>query len=110
MQRGDIYRVSLNPTQGYEQHGMRPVLIVSPDVFNQSLNTPIIVPISNGGAASRTRGFAVPLEGNGLTTTGYVLCNQVRAIDMNARGGVFLERVPQHVVDEVIAKLSTLIG
>ncbi|MHA3024895.1 type II toxin-antitoxin system PemK/MazF family toxin [Chromohalobacter israelensis] len=34
MRRGDIYLVSLNPTRGHEQKGMRPVLIVSPDAFN----------------------------------------------------------------------------
>lgn len=110
MERGDIYRVSLNPTQGYEQSGMRPVMVVSPRVFNQSLNTPLVVPITNGGGAARVRGFTVPLEGTGLATTGYVLCNQVRALDIGARNGQLLETAPQHVVDEVLAKLATLIS
>ncbi len=35
MKRGDIFLVSLDPTSGHEQQGTRPVLIVSPDDFNQ---------------------------------------------------------------------------
>jgi mRNA interferase ChpB len=34
MKRGDIYLVPLDPTEGREQRGNRPVLIVSPDEFN----------------------------------------------------------------------------
>lgn len=110
MQRGDIYRVSLNPTQGFEQQGMRPVLVVSPQAFNKTMNTPLVVPITNGGSAARTRGFTVSLDGSGLSTTGSVLCNQVRALDVNARGGEYVETAPQNVVDEVLAKLAVLIS
>ena len=110
MDRGDIYRVSLNPTQGYEQQGTRPVMVVSPMAFKQSLNTPLVVPITNGGGAARGKGFAVSLEDTGLVTTGYVLCNQVRALDIGARNGLLLETAPQHVVDKVLATLATLIG
>ncbi len=33
MRRGDIYLVALDPTEGHEQQGTRPVLVVSPDEF-----------------------------------------------------------------------------
>jgi mRNA-degrading endonuclease toxin of MazEF toxin-antitoxin module len=33
MERGDIYIVPLDPTQGSEQQGTRPVLVVSPGPF-----------------------------------------------------------------------------
>ena len=35
MNHGDIYLVSLDPTSGHEQKGMRPVLVVSPGPFNK---------------------------------------------------------------------------
>lgn len=35
MRRGDIYLVALDPTEGHEQQGTRPVLVVSPDEFNR---------------------------------------------------------------------------
>ena len=36
MKRGDIYLVALDPTAGREQQGHRPVLIVSPNDFNNA--------------------------------------------------------------------------
>ena len=63
MQRGEIWRVSLDPTAGHEQRGTRPVLIVSPRAFNELTGTPIVLPITSGGGFARRRGFAVPLDG-----------------------------------------------
>ena len=31
---GDIWMVNLNPTKGREQSGIRPVLVISVDLFN----------------------------------------------------------------------------
>lgn len=106
--RGDIYHVSLDPIQGREQAGRRYVLVVSPREFNR-LGTPLVCPITQGGAFARDRGFAVSLNGLGLRTHGVVLCNQPRVLDLQARSAAFTERVPQAVIDEVIAKLLTLL-
>ena len=70
MKRGDIYMVSLNPAQGREQQGHRPVLIVTPDAFNTVTKLPVVLPITNGGDFARRIGFAVELVG--LKTTGIV--------------------------------------
>lgn len=110
MRRGDIYLVSLNPTRGHEQQGTRPVLIVSPDAFNMAMGTPLIAPISTGGGFARSRGFTVSLEGTGTTTTGVVLCSQLRTLDIEERQGRFLEKVSQEVIDDVLAKLSLLVS
>ena len=61
MKRGDIYLVSLDPTAGHEQKGSRPVVIVSPDEFNQVTKLPVVLPITTGGDFARRLGFAVPL-------------------------------------------------
>jgi mRNA-degrading endonuclease toxin of MazEF toxin-antitoxin module len=42
MERGNIYRVSLDPTFGNEQQAMRPVLVISPDAFNRLNKTPLL--------------------------------------------------------------------
>ena len=110
MRRGDIYLVSLNPTRGHEQQGMRPVLIVSPDKFNLAMGTPLVAPISSRGGFARSRGFTVSLEGAGTTTTGVVLCNRLRTLDVEARQGRYLESAPQDVIDDVLAKLETLVS
>jgi len=110
MKRGDIFMVSLDPTSGHEQRGMRPVLVVSPDNFNRITQTPIILPITTGGNFARTAGFAVHLRGSGLKTTGVVRCDQPRSIDMQSRRGRKIETAPDEVVDEALAKLSAILG
>ena len=58
MNRGDIYLVSLDPTEGREQRGSRPVLLVSPTEFNEATKLPVVLPITNGGDFARRLGFA----------------------------------------------------
>jgi mRNA-degrading endonuclease toxin of MazEF toxin-antitoxin module len=108
VRRGDIYLVSLDPTAGNEQQGTRPVLVVSPDAFNEAIGVPVVVPITTGGAFARTRGFAVSLIGAGTRTTGVIRCDQVRSLDLAARHGRRLESVPQEILDDVLAKLAVL--
>lgn len=109
MERGDIYLVPLDPTAGHEQRGTRPVLIVSPLAFNKLTGTPIVLPITSGGNFARTAGFAVSLIGAGMETTGVIRCDQPRAIDIRARQGRKLENVPEVVINEVLAKLTTIL-
>jgi len=108
MERGEIWLVGLDPAEGHEQKGRRPVLIVSPEAFNRVTKVPVVVPITSGGSFARTAGFAVPLTGAGTETTGIVRCDQPRALDLAARGGRKLERVPDSVMDEVLARLGVI--
>ena len=108
MKRGEIWLVGLDPTQGHEQKGRRPVLIVSPEAFNRVTKVPVVLPITSGGNFSRTAGFAVPLADAGTKTTGIVRCDQPRALDLGARNGKKLESVPDAIVAEVLAKLTPI--
>jgi len=108
MKRGEIWLVSLDPTEGPEQKGRRLVLIVSPEPFNRVTRVPVVLPITTGGSFARTAGFAVPLTGAGTKTTGVVRCDQPRALDLRARHGKKLETVPVPIVDDVLAKLATI--
>jgi mRNA interferase ChpB len=108
MDRGDIFYVDLNPAKGKEQQGARHVLIVSPREFNRG-GTPLVCPVSQGGNFARHRGFAVSLSEAGTKVQGVILSNQPRILDVAARGGRFCEKAPEYVVDEVIAKLQTLL-
>jgi mRNA-degrading endonuclease toxin of MazEF toxin-antitoxin module len=84
-------------------------LIVSPGPFNRVTHTPVVVPITSGGNFARTHGFAVSLMGAGTTTTGVVRCDQPRALDLGARHGRKLESIPDAVMDEVLARLATIL-
>jgi mRNA-degrading endonuclease toxin of MazEF toxin-antitoxin module len=108
LDRGDIYHVDLNPISGREQAGSRYVLIVSPRAFNNP-GTPLVCPITQGGDLARRAGYAVSLGGAGTKTQGIVLCSQPRVLDLQARGGRFVEKAPDFIMDEVLARLATLI-
>jgi mRNA-degrading endonuclease toxin of MazEF toxin-antitoxin module len=109
MRRGEIWLVGLDPAEGHEQKGRRPVLIISPDAFNQVTRVPVVLPITSGGNFARTAGFAVPLAGAGTETTGVVRCDQPRALDLSARKGRKLENIPASIMDEVLAKVATIL-
>ncbi len=106
MKRGDIYLVSLDPTEGREQRGSRPVLIVSPEAFNEATRLPVVCPITNGGDFARRIGFAVPITG--IRTTGVIRCDQPRVIDLAARHGRKVDTLPDTIMQDVLARIATL--
>ncbi len=106
MRRGDIYLVSLDPTEGREQRGSRPVLIVSPIEFNEETKLPIVCPITSGGDFARRIGFAVPITG--IKTTGVVRCDQPRVLDLASRNARKVDTLPASIMEEVLAKLAPL--
>lgn len=106
MKRGDIFLVSLDPTEGREQRGSRPVLVVSPAEFNEVTRLPVVCPITSGGDFARRIGFAVPITG--IKTTGVVRCDQPRVLDLAARNGRKVDSLPGPILDEVMGKLATI--
>ena len=107
--RGDIIRVSLNPTVGRELEGqMRPALVLSPRRFN-ALGTALVAPITQGGNLARVAGFAVTLTGSGTQTQGVVLVNAVRMLDLEQRGARKVEAAPSEIVEEALAKLRAIL-
>jgi mRNA interferase ChpB len=106
MKRGDIYLVSLDPSQGREQRGSRPVLIVSPSEFNSATQLPIVCPITSGGDFARRIGFAVPISG--IKTTGVVRCEQPRVLDLSSRNARKVDTLPDAIMEEVLAKLAPI--
>ena len=106
MKRGDIYLVSLDPAEGREQRGGRPVLIVSPGKFNALTHLPVILPITRGGSFARRIGFTVSITGT--KTSGVIRCDQPRVLDLAARGARKVDSLPEPLIDEVLAKVCTI--
>lgn len=108
-QRGDIVRVSLNPTVGREQQGEgRPCLVLSPAEFNK-LGTALVAPITQGGHFARFQGFTVPLTGAGTETQGVVLASSVRTLDLRARQANLIEQAPAEIINEALARLAAIL-
>ena len=111
MRRGDICRVSLDPTEGRAQRGSRSVRVVSPAEFNEAAKLPVICPITSGGDFARRIAFAVPLTG--IKTTGVVRCDQPQVLDLgarNARNARKVDTLPAPIMEEVRAKLAPIFG
>ena len=105
--RGDIVLVNLDPSEGYEQKGMRSALVLSTNVFN-TLGIVLVAPITQGGDFARHAGFATPLSGSGTKTQGVALVNQVRMLDLEARGAKRVETAPEFVVEDALARLRAI--
>ena len=98
--------VSLDPTEGREQRGSRPVLVVSATAFNMATQLPVVCPMTNGGDFARRIGFAVTL--NGIKTTGVVRCDQPRVLDLTTRHARKVDTLPVDLMDEVLARLNPI--
>ena len=96
--KGDIIIMNFDPQAGFEQHGRRPALVVSNNTYNRHCKMVMVCPITN---TDKNHSFHIRLNGE-IRTTGVVLCDQVRALDLNARNAVFKERISEDMLDEVI--------
>jgi mRNA interferase ChpB len=68
-----------------------------------------VAPITQGGDFARYAGFAVTLTGTGCKTQGVALVNKIRMLDLAVRKARKVERVPQAVIDDAIARLVALL-
>ena len=75
-QRGEVYLVSLDPTQGREIKKTRPCVIVSPDELNSNLATYIVAPMTTGG---HPYPFRIPCRFQ--RKDGFIVIDQLRTID-----------------------------
>jgi mRNA interferase ChpB len=108
MNRGEIYSVNLEPVVGVEQQGMRPCLVISGRQFNAK-GLAWVFPISSGAQFARQAGFVVSLVNTGMTTSGVILCHQLRAVSIHGRFKKKIEVAPDYIVDEVLAKLQAIL-
>ena len=87
--QGDIVFLDLNPTKEHEQSGMRPVVVISTNIFNQNTKMVILCPITSNNKEFPTH---YKLEDT-KTVHGSVLCEHKRNIDYEIRNLKFVERL-----------------
>jgi mRNA interferase MazF len=99
VKQGDIIKLNFNPQSGHEQAGYRPAVIISNNFFNDKTNLCIVCPITN---TNRHFPLHVMLDSR-TKTTGVVLCEQLKAVDLKSRQYIFIEKMPADVLDEIIS-------
>ncbi len=106
--RGDIRWANLNPTLGHEQSGLRPVLILSNDIFNEK--TGIVIAIA---LTSKQPKFGFPLaleiDSADLPKKSWALMGQVRTLSTE-RIGKRLGQVSIEEIEQIIEGLNEIIG
>ena len=88
VRRGDVYYARLNPIEGSEQQGTRPVVVVSRDAINENSPVIIIVPVTTRKNRRKIYPSQVLLKaGDGeLPMESVALGEQVRAINKTRLG------------------------
>jgi mRNA interferase MazF len=106
--RGEIRWADLNPVRGREQSGLRPVLILSHDVFNDRSGTVIAVALTS---QPQRAGFPLTLELQApkLPKPSWVKISQIRTLSVE-RIGVRLGRSTPEELAQVIEGLNEIIG
>lgn len=102
VKQGDIIKVNFNPHVGHEQAGYRPALVVSNDTFNLNTKLAIVCPITN---TDNKFPLHIPLDSRTITT-GFVLCEHVKTLDLNARTYNFVEKIPEDILKKVCDIIS----
>jgi mRNA interferase MazF len=96
VEHGDIIWLDFDPQAGHEQKGRRPALVVSNKTFNSFSNLAIVCPITN---TNKNHPFHIKLDAR-TKTTGVILCDQARTVDIKARTYEFIEAAPKDIVFE----------
>ena len=106
--RGDIRWADLNPAKGHEQAGLRPVLILSHDIFNERSGTVIAVAITS---QPQKAGFPLTLElkTEDLPKRSWIKIGQIRTLSVE-RIGKIIGRVSLEEIEQVIEGLNEIIG
>jgi len=106
--RGDIYWADLNPIIGSEQGGLRPVLVLSENVFNERSGTVIAVALTS---QPQRAGFPLTLElyDTKLPKKSWVKISQIRTLSVR-RIRKKISRASEEEIASVVEGLNEIIG
>lgn len=103
-QKGDLVILTFDPQAGHEQQGRRPALIISNDLFNQRVGLAIACPITN-----TDRNFPFHIAVNSEHLSGFIMSEQVKSIDFQARNVKFVAKVDEEVLNHVLGLVESII-
>ncbi len=94
---GDIIKINFSPSEGHEQKGYRPGLVISDPATQKELNGLVtVLPITNSTSSFFTR---VNLDIYKLKTKGDILVDQVKVLDLSYRQYEYVEKAPKEALE-----------
>ena len=106
--RGEIYWADLNPVRGSQQAGVRPVLVISHDIFNQRSGTVIALALTS---QPQRAGFPLTfeLENPELPKKSWVKISQIRTLAIERIAERICSLEPE-ILDQIIEGLNEIVG
>lgn len=103
-EKGDIVWIDFSPTRGHEQAGVRPVLVLSPNMYNAKSGLMVACPIT-----SKVKGYPFEVRIQAKKINGVVLADQIKNLDWQARKVSFEERAPESAVTQSQELIEVLV-
>ncbi len=97
--------INFNPQLGHEQAGRRPGLVLSPLAYNKATSLAVVCPITS---QIKNNPFEVIIP-KGLLVQGAILADHVKNLDWTKRDVSLICKIPNQVVNEVLAKLWAIL-
>ena len=106
--RGDIIWAEFNPTVGSTQSGLRPVVVLSHDIFNANSGTVIAVAVTSQPPRA---GFPLTLEISSakLPKKSWIKISQIRTLSVQ-RLGKRIARISSEELDRIVDGLREIVG
>ena len=106
--RGEVRWADLGQARGHEQAGLRPVLVLSHDVFNERSGTAIVTAITS---QPQRAGFPLTLElkTGALPKRSWAKISQIRTLSTE-RLGALVGRLSEEELTQVVEGLNEIIG
>jgi mRNA interferase MazF len=103
--RGDLVWLDFSPGSGHEQSGKRPSLCLSIKAYNERTGLALFCPCT-----SVVKGYPYEVAIAGTDQIhGVILADQIKSFDWKTRNISFIAVLPETLLQEVLAKLNTLL-
>jgi mRNA interferase MazF len=105
-ERGHVIKVDFDPSEGHEQGGWRPAIVLSPSAYNAKTRLAVAVPVTN-----QIKGypFEVRLPAR-MKTAGVVLADAIKSLDWHMHGAKYVETAPVELIYAIHERLVLLLG
>ena len=100
-EQGDLIKMNFSPQASHEQGGRRPALVISNASFYRYTHLGIVCPIT-----TKIKDYPMHVRLDERTkTTGEILCEHVKSLDLGARGAAYVEALPDDLLQEVLERV-----
>lgn len=104
-ERGDVIWADFGETNGHEQSGRRPAIVLSTSAYQQASGLAVVCPIT-----SVIKAYPFRVDFHGQKVQGVIIADQVQSIAWKERKAKCIESASRATLLEVIKKIIILIG